>query len=47
MRAHPESAEVQEEACLALYNLAYDRERYREVSCCSCTELVVSDLLDD
>lgn len=32
MRAHPDSAEVQEEACLVLYNLAYDRENYRQVN---------------
>jgi hypothetical protein len=31
MRAHPDSAEVQEEACLVLYNLAFDRENYRQV----------------
>ena len=31
MRAHPDCAEVQEEACLVLYNLAYDRENYRQV----------------
>lgn len=32
MRAHQENAEVQEEACLALYNLAYDRDYYRKVA---------------
>ena len=32
MRAHEENAEVQEEACLALYNLAYDRDYYRKVA---------------
>ena len=31
MRAHAENAEVQEEACLALYTLAYERDYYRQV----------------